>query len=117
MAVKLFCRNVMYCSYKRLPRGWANFSDNPKTPCARIMEKVVTPPGTSRAYYWKTKVVYYVSKAYLELAGIDTARLLKQFRGESVAVMSSESCCSSDCCLPACLSQRSGLVHLRWGYL
>ena len=51
LSVKLFCRNVMHCSYKRLPRGWGKFSDNPKTPCARIMEKIVTPPGTSRAYY------------------------------------------------------------------
>ena len=118
VAVKLFCRNKMYCNYKRLPGGWAKYSDNPKTPCARIMKEVVTPSGTNRVYYWNTKVVSYVSKSYSELAGTDIARLLKQYRGESVLAVARVSCSSSNCHLHAMpLPQRSGLTHLRWGCL
>ena len=87
VAVKKFCRNKMYCNYKRLPGGWAKYSDNPKTPCARIMKEVVTPSGTNRVFYWNTKAVSYVSKSYSELVGTDIARLLKQYRGEFVLAL------------------------------
>ena len=118
VAVKLFCRNKMYCNYKRLPPGWAKYSDNPKTPCARIMKEVVTPSGTNRVYCWNTKVVSYVSKSYSELAGTDIARLLKQYRGEFVLALTCVSHSSSDCPLRAMpLCQRSGPAHLKWGCL
>ena len=118
VAVKLFCRNKMYCNYKRLPPGWAKYSDNPKTPCARIMKEVITPSTTSRVFYWNTKVVSYVSKSYSELAGTDIARLLKQYRGEFVLALTCVSQSSSDCHLrvmPLC--QRSGPTCLKWGCL
>ena len=118
VAVKLFCRNKMYCNYKRLPGGWAKYSDNPKTPCARILKEVITPSTTSRVFYWNTKVVSYVSKSYSKLAGTDIARLLKQYRGESVLTVACVSCSLSNCHLHAMpLPQRSGLTHLRWGCL
>ena len=118
VAVKLFCRNKMYCNYKRLPPGWAKYSDNPKTPCARIMKEVITPSTTSRVFYWNTKVVSYVSKSYSELAGTDIARLLKQYRGEFVLALTCVSHSSSDCHLRAMpLCQRSGPTCLKWGCL
>ena len=118
VAVKLFCRNKMYCNYKRLPPGWAKYSDNPKTPCARIMKEVITPSTTSTVFYWNTKVVSYVSKSYSELAGTDIARLLKQYRGEFVLALTCVSQSSSDCHLRAMpLCQRSGPTCLKWGCL
>ena len=56
------------------------------------MKEVIMLPGTNRVYYWKTKVVSYVSKSYSELAGTDIARLLKHYRSDSVLVVGSESC-------------------------
>ena len=92
VAVKFICRKKLYCNYKRLPPGWAKYSDNPKTSCARITKEVVTPSGTNRVFYWNTKVVSYVSKSYSELAGTDIARLLKQFSSQSVLVVDSKGC-------------------------
>ena len=65
--VKSFVRTHMKPAYMRMPDKCMQWSENAKTPCARIMAVMIVPEGASPRWYWENFGSSFLNAAYIEL--------------------------------------------------
>ena len=80
--VKAFVRTHMKPVYMRMPVGCMQCSENPKTPCARIMAVLIVPESADPRWYWKNFGSSFLNSAYIELNSDEGQKLKKEFKGE-----------------------------------
>ena len=89
--VKEFVRKDMKPVYMRMPAGCMQWSENPKTPCARIMAVMIVPESASPRWYWENFGSSFLNAAYIELNSDEAQKLKKEFKGEFQTRMMSRS--------------------------
>ena len=80
--VKEFVRTHMKPVYMRMPVGCMQWSENAKTPCARMMAVMIIPEGASPRWYWDHFGSSFLNSAYIELNSDEGQKLKKEFKGE-----------------------------------
>ena len=80
--VKAFVRTHMKPVYMRMPVGCMQWSENAKTPCARMMAVMIIPEGASPRWYWDHFGSSFLNSAYIELNSDEGQKLKKEFKGE-----------------------------------
>ena len=80
--VKSFVRTHMKPAYMRMPDKCMQWSENAKTPCARMMAVMIVPEGASPKWYWDHFGASFLNAAYIELNSDEGQKLKKEFRGE-----------------------------------
>ena len=61
----------------RMPAGCMQWSENAKTPCARIMTVMIVPEGASPRSYWENFGSSFFNAAYIELNSDEAQKLKK----------------------------------------
>ena len=80
--VKEFVRKHMKPVYMRMPIGFMQWSENAKTPCARIMAVMIALEGASSRWYWENFGSSFLNAAYIKINS-DEAQKLKRNSGVS----------------------------------
>ena len=80
--VKAFGQKHTKPVYMRMTAGYMQWSENPKTPCARIVAVMMVPESASPRWYWEKFGSSFLNVAYIEINSDEAQKMKKEFRGE-----------------------------------
>ena len=80
--IRKYCREKIWPYYCRLGEGWSNYSENPRSLCARIMEQVEMEEGSTKRGTWNIKSAPSVNNIFIDLMSKDSSVGKKQFKRE-----------------------------------